>query len=211
MKLELFIIAITGFFIFNTYYEGKYTKMIYSYKKHFQIAFFALVGISLYLLIKKNPLRCKNILLHANNVIKYMPIDKSSMDMISPIIDFTSKNGFNESFMNNYDNDGENEGQNGGGGGGGIGGGPNVFASAGEKRMMSSGLKPNTKRSVSETKKKYVAANQNWICGNCKQQLNAYFEVDHKIRLQHGGSNNVENLVALCPNCHREKTALESM
>ena len=114
MKLELFIIAITGFFIFNTYYEGKYTKMIYSYKKHFQIAFFALVGISLYLLIKKNPLRCKNILLHANNVIKYMPIDKSSMDMISPIIDFTSKNGFNESFMNNYDNDGENEGQNGG-------------------------------------------------------------------------------------------------
>jgi len=29
--------------------------------------------------------------------------------------------------------------------------------------------------------------------------------------LQHGGSNHVDNLVALCPNCHREKTALESM
>ena len=79
-----------------------------------------------------------------------------------------------------------------------------------EKRMLNSGSK-STKRSVSETKKKFVAANQNWLCGKCQQQLPAWFEIDHKIRLEYGGSNHVDNLVALCRNCHGEKTALENL
>jgi 5-methylcytosine-specific restriction endonuclease McrA len=68
-----------------------------------------------------------------------------------------------------------------------------------------------TKRSVSETKKKYVASNQNWKCGSCAKQLNAWFEVDHRIRLDQGGSNDVTNLVALCRECHGGKTAMENM
>ena len=79
-----------------------------------------------------------------------------------------------------------------------------------EKRLFHSG-KHTTKRSVSETKKKYVAANQNWKCGKCNQQLTAWFEVDHKIRLDSGGSNHINNLIALCRNCHGEKTALENL
>jgi 5-methylcytosine-specific restriction endonuclease McrA len=35
--------------------------------------------------------------------------------------------------------------------------------------------------------------------------LGATFEVDHVVELQHGGTNHVNNLMALCPNCHREK------
>ena len=62
-----------------------------------------------------------------------------------------------------------------------------------------------TKRAVSETKKKYVASRQKWRCGNCSQMLEATFEVDHKVELQNGGTNHVDNLWALCPNCHREK------
>ena len=77
------------------------------------------------------------------------------------------------------------------------------------KRMLSSG--GSNKRSVSETKKKFVAANQNWKCGECGNQLTAWFEVDHVVRLQHGGSNKVDNLVALCRECHGKKTALETM
>jgi len=200
MKLELLIIAITGLIIFNIYHDGKYTKLIFSYKKYFQMGFFAIIGISLYLLIRRNPLQSKKLLLHANNMIKYMPIDKSSLDMLSPILDFTSSTKTTESFMD-----------------------PNISSQSEEELHTSNNFagytrgtgvfKPSqtTKRSVSETKKKYVEASQNWTCGNCKKQLNAYFEIDHKVRLQHGGSNNVENLVALCPNCHREKTALESM
>jgi hypothetical protein len=79
---------------------------------------------------------------------------------------------------------------------GGVGGGGQVKA---------------TKRSVSETKKKYVAAQQGWKCGKCQKQLPAWFEVDHKIRLEHGGSNHIDNLVALCRDCHGEKTAMENI
>ena len=41
-----------------------------------------------------------------------------------------------------------------------------------EKRIQSSGGK-GTKRSVSETKKKYVASQQDWKCNGCNNQLNA--------------------------------------
>ncbi len=67
------------------------------------------------------------------------------------------------------------------------------------------------KRSVSETKKKFVASNQNWKCGDCKEKLTAWFEVDHTIRLDQGGSNDISNLIALCRNCHGKKTSLENI
>jgi 5-methylcytosine-specific restriction endonuclease McrA len=79
-----------------------------------------------------------------------------------------------------------------------------------QSRIMNSGIKTN-KRSVSETKKKFVAARQNWHCGDCKKQLPAWFEVDHTIRLENGGSNHVDNLVALCRDCHGKKTAIENL
>ena len=68
-----------------------------------------------------------------------------------------------------------------------------------------------TKRSVSETKKKYVASMQDWRCGDCRDKLNAWFEVDHKVRLEYGGGNDVGNLIAMCRNCHGKKTAFENM
>lgn len=77
------------------------------------------------------------------------------------------------------------------------------------ERMKTSGCK--NKRSVSETKKKYVASMQNWKCGECQKQLPAWFEVDHTIRLENGGTNEISNLVALCRDCHGKKTAMENM
>ena len=65
--------------------------------------------------------------------------------------------------------------------------------------------KQQHKRSVSETKKKYVASSQNWTCKNCHEKLEATFEVDHVIELQDGGTNEIDNLVALCRNCHGKK------
>lgn len=62
------------------------------------------------------------------------------------------------------------------------------------------------KRSVSETRKKYVASQQNWRCKHCDNMLDATFEIDHVIELQHGGNNEVSNLEALCRNCHGKKT-----
>ena len=87
-----------------------------------------------------------------------------------------------------------------------------------EQRILNSGRAQgsasktgNVKRSVSETKKKYVASQQGWKCGDCKTQLNAWFEVDHIKRLEHGGTNEISNLVALCRDCHGKKTAMENM
>ena len=196
MKLELFIFGIAGFLLYNIYHDGKYSKIFVSYKKYYQMGIVAIVAISLYLMIKRNPAQSKNMLLYTNNMIKYMPIDKSSMDMITPIFDLTSKG--NSSFMEGF-----NRGMN-----------PdfqyNPVLAAQQQRMNLSGQKA-TKRSVSETKKKYVASMQDWKCGQCNNKLSHTFEVDHKIRLEHGGGNDATNLVALCRECHGEKTALENM
>ena len=40
MKLELLIFGITGFLIMNTYYDGKYTKMLMLGQKYFKMAMF---------------------------------------------------------------------------------------------------------------------------------------------------------------------------
>ena len=121
-----------------------------------------------------------------------MPIDKNTKDILSPILDFTNiSEGFN-SLNNSYQNSNVIPNQT-----------PQM------KRMLNSG---NTnKRSVSESKKKYVASNQNWKCGKCQKILDASFEIDHKIELQHGGTNHVNNLEALCRNCHGQKTLLNRL
>jgi 5-methylcytosine-specific restriction endonuclease McrA len=64
---------------------------------------------------------------------------------------------------------------------------------------------------VSETKKKYVASHRNWICGRCNCKLDHTYEIDHRLRLEYGGGNDVDNLIALCRNCHGKKTAEENM
>jgi hypothetical protein len=195
MRLEIFVLGLTAFFVYNAYSDGKYTKMLMSFKKYYKMIFYVLLGIGIYLLLKRNPSQGRNMLLYANNVVKFMPIDKSSMDMLSPIIDFTSKND-NQSFMESLNDINTNKF-------------PSGFSNE-DKRILNSG-KNGTKRSVSETKKKYVAANQDWKCGHCKSQLDHTFEIDHRIRLEYGGGNDVQNLIALCRNCHGKKTASENM
>lgn len=67
------------------------------------------------------------------------------------------------------------------------------------------------KRNVSGLMKKRIAASQEWKCGSCKQTLDETYEVDHRIALFNGGSNDPSNLVALCPHCHRKKTVDERL
>jgi hypothetical protein len=191
MRLEIVAILITAFFVYNTYHDGKYTKMLLSFKKYYKMIFYVTVGISLYLLMKRSPDKGHRLLFYANNMIKHLPIDKKSMDMMSPIFDVTTNQ--NDRFMCGLN-------------------GVNSTTPY-ENRILASGKQPTNskKRSVSETKKKFVASKQNWCCGNCSKQLNAWFEVDHKLRLEHGGSNEVNNLVALCRECHGEKTAMENL
>ena len=194
MRLEILIFGITGFLLYNAYYDGKYTKILLSYKKYYTMVLIGFLALCFYIMIKRNPLQTKNMLLYTNNMIKYMPIDKSSMDMITPIFDLsTRRNNFMEGVNSDFSNSNYN---------------PMMISQ--QHRNMLSGNKP-VKRSVSETKKKYVASMQDWKCGQCNSKLTHTFEVDHKIRLEHGGGNDVTNLVALCRECHGEKTAMENM
>jgi len=192
MRLELMILLIAGFFMANIYTDGKYMTMLLSWKKYYQMTGIAIGALMLYILLKKNPLRAKEIITTSNDYIKYLPIDKNTSNFISPILDFTTKQGFISDNNNQPILSLSNQSQ------------------VAEDRIMKSG-KQSTKRSVSETKKKFVASRQGWTCGDCKNQLTAWFEVDHVLRLEYGGSNHVDNLVALCRECHGKKTTMENL
>jgi len=199
MRIELVLFVIAAILIANIYTEGKYLKLITGYKKYYQIAGIAVGAIFVYYLIKKNPLSAGAMLTTTSDYLKYLPIDKGTSSILNPILDFTSRQNL-------------------------YGGSANAIPvqmvpqniSPYEKKLMTSGNNENpeikkTKRSVSETKKKFVAARQGWKCGDCQDQLNAWFEVDHKIRLEYGGSNHIDNLVALCRDCHGKKTTIENL
>ena len=203
MRIELIIFVIAAAVMANIYTEGKYLTTMLSYKKYYQMAGVAVVAFMIFWLLRKNPVQAHQMLAASNDYIKYLPVDKNASSIISPILDFTTKQNIHRD---------QYSGVSGGGMTGGMNSGynhPVVSMNQGESRLLDSGKK--TKRSVSETKKKYVASSQNWKCGGCQKQLNAWFEVDHTVRLEHGGSNHIDNLVALCRECHGQKTTMENL
>ena len=210
VKAEYIVFLVAAVLIVNTYYDGRLMKMFQSNQKWMKMAMFAFAGLSLFLFLRRNPENSRQLMYHANDIIKYMPISKGTADMITPFFDMTggppgvpppNDGGAMGRAMSSAM--GVRTAPNiaqpslvGGGGG-----------TPAERRILNSG-KNSSKRSVSETKKKYVAAQQGWKCGDCQRQLPAWFEVDHVIALEHGGSNHVDNLVALCRDCHGKKTAM---
>lgn len=67
------------------------------------------------------------------------------------------------------------------------------------------------KRNVSGQTKKIIASNQQWKCGICNNLMDYTYEIDHRIPLFKGGTNDISNLMALCRNCHGKKTILEKL
>ena len=190
MRIELVIVAIAGLALYNEYTDGIYLKRLLLYKKYYRIAGIAVFVICAYSILKINPERGKSLLYHAANLITGMPSSKTAIDTMSPLFDFTNTNATNPtqlSFMESWN----------------------------QQPSLNPLNNPNplnkVKRAVSETKKKYIASLQNWKCLHCKSTLDHTFEIDHKTRLEYGGGNNVENLIALCRNCHGKKTASENM
>jgi hypothetical protein len=219
MRIEIILFFIAVAVMANIYTEGKLIRSLTKYKKYYQMAGVAFAALAIYVLFKKNPDRARDLVFTSNEYLKYMPVDKNATSILTPILDFTSKySGGAVAGASSFGEFGQAH--------------PILNLSGGsrqsyaESRITKSGVPvisanegrgsggpavKATKRSVSETKKKYVAAQQGWKCGNCNKQLPAWFEVDHKIRLEHGGSNHIDNLVALCRDCHGEKTAMENL
>lgn len=189
MTIEIIFLIIVFFISYHIYTDGKWITQFILYKKHFQIAGVIIISLFLYWLFKKNPLQAHKLILSSNEFVKYLPIDQNTSNIINPIIDFTNK-WSSSSFSNNL-NSGNKQ--------------------SSITKITNSGNNNNFKRSVSESKKKYVAAQQDWCCNVCKEKLKATFEVDHIIPLYKGGTNHIDNLRALCVECHKLHTITDKL
>ena len=197
MKIALLVLATTGFLVFNIYHDNKYMEILKSWKKYYQMAAVGFIGFSLFIFLRKQPAHTHSLMEHATKLVQYAPIDKEASDLLKPLFWFGEQsvrgNPFGASPMNaQYTQQMPSQ------------------ATPQSRRILTSGNGNATKRSVSETKKKYVAAQQSWKCKDCQRILPAWFEVDHIVRLQNGGTNHVTNLRALCRDCHGKKTATET-
>jgi 5-methylcytosine-specific restriction endonuclease McrA len=54
-----------------------------------------------------------------------------------------------------------------------------------------------------------IATNQNQLCGICKNSLPLHYHLDHIVALQFGGTDHQDNLMALCYDCHVQKSKRE--
>ena len=204
MRKDLWILAATALAVANMYYDNKLAKRVMAWKKYYRMGGVALFGVLLFLFCRRNPSGSRALLENANDLVRLMPIDRGTSGLLRPVLRYTRGHGVGG-------------GVGGGGGGGGVG-----YPSASPPPMWTTqapmmgadaaaAAAPRTKRSVSETKKKFVASRQRWKCAHCAAILTAWFEVDHVRSLETGGTNEAENLVALCRNCHGKKTAMENM
>ena len=184
MKSGLLIFMVTLFFLVDAHEDGKYLAMLRSWKKYYKMGAIVLAGVSAYAFLRKNPEGTRGLLTDGAQLLKFVPMDRSTASILGPLLGATA--GRAQTRLE-------------------TSGGPATYGATG------GGTAGTTRRSVSETKKKYVAAQQGWKCGGCQKSLPAWFEVDHQVRLDAGGSNHVSNLVAMCRDCHGKKTALENM
>ena len=192
MRIEIVILLLGSLLVYNIYTDGYFLKKLMSYKKYFTIGAVILGALFLCWLFRRNPKSAVEMLQHSNEYLKYLPVDGGASRYIAPILDFTLKKEFQHSPSSQ-----------------------NAFLDfdpdQGEENSHPTAEVKITKRSVSESKKRLVAYQQNWLCKKCGEMLPATYEIDHIVRLDRGGTNELSNLAALCPSCHRQKTLLENL
>ena len=76
-------------------------------------------------------------------------------------------------------------------------------------RLEKTDIKIKRKKINKDTRQK-IADKQENACGECKMTLSPYFELDHIIGLQFGGTDEESNLMALCRECHGKKSIREN-
>jgi hypothetical protein len=224
MKLNIWIVLCTIILIYNEYNENKLILFINDNKRTGKIVMYCFISFCILLFINKNPIHGRDMIKYAHNAITFIPKEnmRSYNASTTPTHHIPTQHTQNMSYstastMPTHELSGETRRINTGdtrrintGDTHRINTGDTRKINIGETRMLNSG-NGSSKRCVSETKKKYVAAQQGWRCGECQCTLDAWFEIDHTKRLDNGGDNNVENLVAMCRNCHGKKTAMENM
>ena len=64
-------------------------------------------------------------------------------------------------------------------------------------------------RKLTETVKKTVAYSQEWRCKTCEVLLPPSYQIDHIVPHSILEDDSIDNLQALCPTCHANKTQIE--
>lgn len=103
MRWEIILFLIAGLWIANIYTDGNFLKKMLSYKKYYHMGGIFVGACTVYWLLKKDPRRASNIIAHSNEYIKYLPVDKSTSSIISPILDFTSRQSYASNMPNGQD------------------------------------------------------------------------------------------------------------
>ena len=79
-----------------------------------------------------------------------------------------------------------------------------------EKKKTFVTIQQQGRRKLSKDTRQEVATRQEDKCNKCQTNLTKYYQIDHKTGLQFGGSDEFDNLQALCCECHAEKSILEN-
>lgn len=190
MSFDFLLFGLTAIVVYNIYVDNQLIDQMMSYHKYYKMAGVLVVSICIYRLWRWAPNKSRSLLAQANSLIQTIPTTRYSSS--PPGVSFS-------------------------------GGNKSSTTSAAASTASTAAPRPatsttsvaasatKTKRVVSETKKKFVAARQGWKCRQCNIQLSHTFEVDHIRRLDAGGTNDADNLVAMCRECHGYKTSMENM
>jgi hypothetical protein len=204
MRLEVWLLLITAFVLGNLYYEGRWLRQVSANQKYIKMAGVLFAAYSVYWIFRGGPGRRGAAAQAASAALR--ELDADAAQQLGPLLDRVAAAAAAS---------GEASA---------IGAPPAVGAShrfVPAHPWQASGLRDAPalpggtqrlhRRSVSEARRRHVAASQNWACAHCRSTLAASYEVDHIMRLDRGGSNEIDNLVALCRNCHGEKTRMEML
>ena len=192
MRIEYALALIVIFIIGNIYTEGKWFAWALSKKKYYQMGAVVFGAMVIYWAFRggTDP---ASIARRTASCLKHLPLDQSTHSILNPILDFTGRLDVRDLTHPIL---------------------PVNPAQLGGRGVHPEGYPPTAriaKRSVSETKKKVVASRQDWKCHSCKKQLSAWYEIDHTVRLDRGGTNDISNLTALCRECHGAKSGMENL
>lgn len=67
----------------------------------------------------------------------------------------------------------------------------------------------NTRVRFTKDQREYIKTRQDGLCNECCDELDDKYHIDHITPLSAGGTNDENNLQALCVSCHIEKTRME--
>jgi hypothetical protein len=194
-------------FIVNEYFQNKIFIAFERFYKYSKIIALFIPFILIYF----NPDLVKKLLIYFKDIDK-KPIHQNMNDMMGSYFDIKNQNR-NKGYYNNVPNINNMNNMNGMNNMNNSMNGMNNMNNSMNNNKRNFIHKPNSKikRNVSESKKKYIASNQKWRCAHCNNMLDNTYEVDHIIALYRGGNNELNNLEALCRNCHGIKTFKEKM